>query len=163
MKRTLLEVFCGLAALVLMASYHHQIARLEEHQTDITNLERKVDRASANARDLDQMRQEILAQTEGRMKVLEAELVAAKEDSDRAKTIAGLSDGVSRAFNRLFVLGRLIDVVHDDQQIGDSPSGLSQNHAPADPVSQFRSSDRLLQSARDAAIGHSGKTSRRRE
>jgi len=88
MKRTLLEVFCGLAAMVLMVSYHHQIARLEEHQTDITNLERKVDKASANARDLDQMRQEILAQTEGRMNALEAELAAAKEGSDRAKTIA---------------------------------------------------------------------------
>src|SRR5262245_64648613 len=88
MKRTLVEVFCGLAALVLMVSYHHQIARLEEHQQDLTVLERKVDKASANARDLDQMRQEILAQTEGRMKALEAQLAVAREGSDRAKTIA---------------------------------------------------------------------------
>jgi hypothetical protein len=47
MKRTLLEVFCGLAALVLMVSFHHQIARLEVQQKDVSALERKVDRAVA--------------------------------------------------------------------------------------------------------------------
>lgn len=101
MKRTLLEVFCGLAALVVMVSYHHQIARLEEHQQDLTVLERKVDKASANARDLDQMRQEILAQTEGRMKALETQLAAAKEGSERARS---LGEELHRAKNEVATL-----------------------------------------------------------
>ena len=43
MKRTLVEVFCGLAALVLMVSFHHQIARLERQQHDVTEIEQKLD------------------------------------------------------------------------------------------------------------------------
>ncbi|MEO6594636.1 MAG: trypsin-like peptidase domain-containing protein [Planctomycetota bacterium] len=91
MKRTLLEVFCGLAALVLMVSFHHQIARLEGRQQDVTALERKVDKAVAtadNLQDLQQLRQQILAQTETRMANLEAQLQSAAAGSNQAKAIA---------------------------------------------------------------------------
>ena len=47
MKRTLVEVFCGLAALVLMVSFHHQIARLERQQHDVTEIEQKLAEAPA--------------------------------------------------------------------------------------------------------------------
>ncbi len=90
MKRTLLEVFCGLAALVLMVSFHHQIARLEVRQDDVTNLERKVDRAVAavgDSRELQEMRQQILTETEGRMKALEDQLKTATAGSPSKKTI----------------------------------------------------------------------------
>lgn len=94
MKRTLLEVFGGLAALVLMVSFHHQIARLEEQQQDVSALERKLDRAVAavhevgDGRDLDSLRRQILDQTEARMQTLEQQLRSATAGSEQAKTIA---------------------------------------------------------------------------
>lgn len=87
MKRTLLEVFAGLAALVLMVSLHHQIARLETRQQDLSELERKVERVAAVADDtseLQQIRQQILAQTEARMAMLEQQLQTAAAGSTRA-------------------------------------------------------------------------------
>lgn len=90
MKRTLLEVFCGLAALVLMVSFHHQIARLETQQKDVGELERKVERVAAAAgdsRELQQLRQQILEQTEARMATLEAQFQNAAAGSNRAKVL----------------------------------------------------------------------------
>lgn len=90
MKRTLLEVFCGLAALVLMVSFHHQIARLEVQQKDVSALERKVEKAVAavgDGRELQDLRQQILAQTQARMEALEAELKTATAGSKAAKEI----------------------------------------------------------------------------
>ncbi len=91
MKRTLLEVFCGLVALVLMVSFHQQIARLEAQQHDVSALERKVDRAVAAAdekRDIETLRQQILEQTEGRMQQLEQQLGTVAAGSAQAKAIA---------------------------------------------------------------------------
>lgn len=84
MKRTLLEVSCGLAALVLMASFHHQIARLEGQQKDVTDLERKVNEAVAavgDTADLKQVRQQILDDNAARMAALEARLKTATAGS----------------------------------------------------------------------------------
>lgn len=90
MKRTLIEVVCGLAALVLMVSFHHQIARLEVQQQDVGELERKVDRAVAAVADrneLQRLRQQILEQTEARMSALEVQLQNASAGSSHAKQI----------------------------------------------------------------------------
>jgi S1-C subfamily serine protease len=92
MKRTLLEVFCGLAALVLMVSFHHQIARLEVQQKDVSDLERKVEKAVAavgDTKDLQQIRQQIVAQTEARMAALETQLKSAAVGSNLAQSIEG--------------------------------------------------------------------------
>jgi S1-C subfamily serine protease len=97
MKRTLLEVFCGLAALVLMVSFHHQIARLETQQRDVTDLERKVDlavEAAGDAREVRQMREQFLEHTEARMAALEQQLQTAAAGSNRAKV---LEDELARA------------------------------------------------------------------
>ncbi len=97
MKRTLLEVFCGLAALVLMVSFHRQVARIEAQQHDVSALERKVDLAveaveavsvGDKMRDLDALR-EVVAQTETRMQQLESQLKTAAAGSAQANTIAG--------------------------------------------------------------------------
>lgn len=91
MKRTLIEVFCGLAALVMMVSFHHQIARLEVQQTDVAALEHKFEEATANQDDgeaLADLRTQILDQNEKRMQSLERQLQVAAAGSDQAKTIA---------------------------------------------------------------------------
>ena len=91
MKRTLIEVFCGLAALVLMVSFHHQIARLEVQQNDVSVLEQKFEAAVANQNDgadLVTLRAQILQETETRMQSLEQKLKLAAAGSDQAKVIA---------------------------------------------------------------------------
>jgi S1-C subfamily serine protease len=93
MKRTLLEVFCGLVALVLMVSFHQQVARLEAQQQDFGALERKVERAVEAAAVVDRMRdvealREIVAKTESRMRELEEQLRTAAAGSDHAQAIA---------------------------------------------------------------------------
>jgi S1-C subfamily serine protease len=93
MKRTLLEVFCGLAAFVLMISFHQQVARLEVQQQDVTELERKVDRAveaasgSGKTRDLETLRRMVL-ETEEHTKQLESQLQNATAGSEQALAIA---------------------------------------------------------------------------
>ncbi|MCA8976800.1 MAG: trypsin-like peptidase domain-containing protein [Planctomycetes bacterium] len=87
MKRTLVEAFCGLAAVVLMVSFHHQIARLEVHQRDVAVLERKLDTVTEIIGDREGMqdvRDEILRATEARMKRLETELETATAGSNQA-------------------------------------------------------------------------------
>lgn len=100
MKRTLLEVFGGLAALVLMVSFHQQVARLEAQQHDVSVLEKKVDRAVeaaaavGSARDLDLLRQQLVEQMETRMARLESQLRTAAAGSAQAVAIA---DELARA------------------------------------------------------------------
>jgi S1-C subfamily serine protease len=95
MKRTLIEVFCGLAALVLMVSFHHQITRLEVQQNDVSALEHKFEAAVANQKDaanLAVLRTEILQETEARLQArmssLEHKLTLAAAGSSQAKVIA---------------------------------------------------------------------------
>lgn len=90
MKRTLIEVFCGLAVLVLMVSFHHQIARLEMQQHDVTNLEQKLDEVVEVVGDttqIDAMRRQILNQTEARMRELEQQLAHANAGSSDRKRL----------------------------------------------------------------------------
>lgn len=96
MKRTLIEVFGGLCAVVLMVSLHQQIARLEEQQQDVSALERKVEQAVASVasvtdqdpQDIESLRRQILEQTEARMESLEQELANASNGSEQARKIA---------------------------------------------------------------------------
>src|SRR5690606_7698185 len=97
-----IEVSCGLAALVLMVSFHHQIARLEVQQTDVGALERKFEAAVANQSDsteLEELRSQILAQTETRMQSLERQLQVAAAGSDQAKVIADELERAQRDVN----------------------------------------------------------------
>jgi S1-C subfamily serine protease len=92
MKRTLIEVICGLAALALMVSFHHQIARMEAQQTDVSALERKFEEAVANQPDgseLEVLRTQILEQTAPRMQSIERQLQVAAAGSGQTKVIAG--------------------------------------------------------------------------
>ncbi|MFN3243861.1 MAG: trypsin-like peptidase domain-containing protein [Planctomycetota bacterium] len=92
MKRTLIEVFCGLAVLVMMVSFHHQIARIEVQQADVGALEDKLEDAIANKdasrEELDDLRKQLIEQTENRMASLEQKLRVAAAGSDQARVIA---------------------------------------------------------------------------
>lgn len=91
MKRIVLEVSCGLAALVAMVSFHHQAARLELQQRDVAELELKVQQAVTAAKEapsLAQLRQQILAEAESRMQSLASQLHRHPAEASDAKAIA---------------------------------------------------------------------------
>ncbi len=97
MKRTLLEVFGGLAAVVVMGSFHHQLARLEQQQQHVADLEHQVADAVArasNPQDVEGLRQQVLAATETRLGQLEEQLKKADAGSAHA---AGLALELQRA------------------------------------------------------------------
>ena len=104
MKRTLLEIACGLAALVLMVSFHHQIAKLEQHNQDVQKLEAKVDAAVAAAgsrSELTEMRQQLLTQMEARLKGLDARLQQATAGSEVANKLQDEFERAQRDAARL--------------------------------------------------------------
>ncbi len=85
MKRILLEILGGLTVLVLLASFHQQIARLKIHHQEVSTLRDLVETAVANvsakAQDVTSMRSQIMAQVEAkladRLKSLEEQVAEA--------------------------------------------------------------------------------------
>lgn len=96
MKRTLLEGICGLAAFGLLASLHWQVARLENQQRDVAELEHKVDRvaeatasiATRDPRDELAALRALAAANEDRVRQLEAQLESAQADALKASAVA---------------------------------------------------------------------------
>lgn len=92
MKRTLVEVTCGLAAAVTMGWFHHQITCIEGRQSEVSALEQKLEDAIAGKQatdaQLDALREQLIAHTEARMVTLEQRLKVAAAGSDQAQDIA---------------------------------------------------------------------------
>lgn len=104
MKRILCEVSFGLAALVVMVSFHHQIARLEVRNRDVQALHDRVEAAvaaSLEGAEQQQDRLRAVAEMEARLRELEAELGRATAGSALA---ASLQDELRRARSELGTL-----------------------------------------------------------
>lgn len=96
MKRTLVEVSCGLFALVAMVSFHHQIARLEIRSKDVQQLKQRIESIDAvvaaaddqqQLQELQELRQQVLVQMEQRMHGLEQQLQQATAGSTLAMSL----------------------------------------------------------------------------
>ncbi|MSR38897.1 MAG: trypsin-like serine protease [Planctomycetes bacterium] len=90
MKRTLIEVTFGLAALVAMVSFHHQITRLEGEHKDVAALKTKVDalKVSADSKTEElQQRKASLSANEERLSLLEQQLTSATAGSTLAQNL----------------------------------------------------------------------------
>lgn len=90
MKRTLLEVSCGLGVLVLLASFHQQLTRLKSETKDVALLRGMVADAIAKAGskdDLAQIQKELARQLEGKLEDLESKVQNAAQGSDEAKLL----------------------------------------------------------------------------
>ena len=90
MKRTLLEILGGLAVLVLLASFHHQIARLQANDRDVAGLRDMVARSLANAgsrEEITQIRQQLMARLEGKLRELETRISEAAAGSVESQTL----------------------------------------------------------------------------
>ena len=109
MKRTLLEIFCGLAALVLMVSFHHQIARLQQQNQDVRELRERVETAlaaSGSKQEISDARQQVVNQMEARLRDLEARLQQTAAGSEVAINSASIAL-MNNDLRRLPVLVRL--------------------------------------------------------
>jgi S1-C subfamily serine protease len=90
MKRTLIEVTFGLAAVVVMVSFHQQIARLEGGTKDVAVLKTKVDALAdtEGTKSADQQqRARTLSAMEERLAVLENQLANATAGSTLAQNL----------------------------------------------------------------------------
>jgi S1-C subfamily serine protease len=90
MKRTLLEITCGLGVLVLLASFHHQLSRLRTETKDVPMLRELVADAVAKAGskdDLSAIRRELTKQLERKLEDLETKVASAAHGSDEAKLL----------------------------------------------------------------------------
>lgn len=80
MKRILLEISAGLAVLVLLASLHHQIARLEVRNNEVEELRELVSQTAETAssrEELAKIRSEIITQLQSKIDGLERKVAQA--------------------------------------------------------------------------------------
>ena len=90
MKRTLLEVSCGLGVLVLLASFHQQLTRLKSETQDVALLRGMVADAIAKAgskEDTLQIQKELTRQIEGKLSDLESKVENAAQGSGEARSL----------------------------------------------------------------------------
>lgn len=97
MKRILVEVSCGLAALVVMVSFHRKITQLQDQTVEVQRMRAEVDAAVAKVADRVQAGQ----QGEDRLTALQSRLRDLEEQLSRAKAgstlAASLQDDLTRA------------------------------------------------------------------
>lgn len=86
MKRTLVEILSGLAVLVLLASFHHQIARLKVQNQDVAELREMVRNASAKD-EVAAVREQVLRSVETRLRDLEVQIREAALGSEQASRL----------------------------------------------------------------------------
>jgi S1-C subfamily serine protease len=90
MKRTLMEVACGLAALVVLVSFNNRIAALKGQDDEVRDLKTQVDATLAKAgskQELAELRKQVLAQLDGRMHELDDRLQTATAGSAAAEKL----------------------------------------------------------------------------
>ena len=90
MKRTLLEILSGLAVLVLLASFHHQISNLKNESKDVAALRQMVADAMAKAgskQEIEAVQSRAFARLEQQLSELEKRVQAAAQGSDEAKKL----------------------------------------------------------------------------
>ena len=80
MNRTLIEILSGLAVIVILASFYHQIGQLRVHNKDVVVLRQMVEEAIADVgskQEIDEVRRQLLANMETKLGRLEGRLANA--------------------------------------------------------------------------------------
>ncbi len=104
MKRTLVEVSCGLAAAVVMVSFHQQITRLKTQNAEVRELRQLVDATLAKTgsrQELAAMRAELLTQMLSQQTALEQKLQTAAAGSAAADRLQTELERSQREVERL--------------------------------------------------------------
>ncbi|MCC6783324.1 MAG: trypsin-like peptidase domain-containing protein [Planctomycetes bacterium] len=97
MKRTLVEILAGLAVLVLMASFHHRLARLNDDAEEVKELRSLIEQTSrriAPEPAIDTVRRELIAKVDERVAELERRIADATRS---AKDASFLKEEVEQA------------------------------------------------------------------
>lgn len=91
MKRTLLEIVSGLAVLVLLASFHHQISRLKGQTKEVDSLRAMVRdavaRSSSSEQEIAAMRGQLMERLEAKLKGLEIRVTEATAGTEEARRL----------------------------------------------------------------------------
>ncbi|MCA8955139.1 MAG: trypsin-like peptidase domain-containing protein [Planctomycetes bacterium] len=127
MKRTLLEILSGLAVLVVLASFHKQISRLNNRQDEVAKLQTLVRDAVADAsakRADETARSRALADLRSKLHDLEQKLAQASYSSSETKA---LREALAQTRKQAELLGEqlkldisrtraTVDAVHDEMR-----------------------------------------------
>lgn len=93
MKRTLVEIGCGIAAVAAMVGFHSQVARLQLSVREIDDLRTRLEQAVASTTrkaevvELLQVREQLLGELELRMQELDGQLQHASRGTEMARTL----------------------------------------------------------------------------
>jgi len=90
MKRTLIEILCGVAVVVVMVSFNHQIDRLKVQNRSVDELRQMVSEVSAQAAsqgNVTRLHDALKDRLDGRLQQLEHELAQAREGSAEARRL----------------------------------------------------------------------------
>lgn len=93
MKRTLVEIGCGIAAVAAMVGFHSQVARLQLSVREIDDLRSRLEQAVANTTkkaeidELLQVREQLLGELELRMHELDGQLQHASKGTEMARSL----------------------------------------------------------------------------
>lgn len=93
MKRTLVEIGCGIAAVAAMVGFHSQVARLQLSVREIDDLRSQLELAVANTTkkaeidELLQVREQLLGELELRMQELDGQLQHASRGTEMARAL----------------------------------------------------------------------------
>lgn len=137
MKRTLLEIVSGLAVLVLLASFHHQISRLKGQTKEVDSLRAMVRdavaRSSSSEQEIAAMRGQLMERLEAKLKTLEIRVTEAAAGSEEALRLKQELDDARNETNRFRTemardFGRtkeLVGMYHEEVQAIDRKASES--------------------------------------
>ena len=90
MKRTLVEILAGMAVLVLLVSFHHQISRLKTSDDNVASLRQMVREAVSRVdgeKELEQVRKQFLTKLDARLEELESQIANASHSGEETKKL----------------------------------------------------------------------------
>ena len=90
MKRLLVEILCGLAVVVLLVSFHHQITKLKEQNHEVSQLKTLIQRTSTTSRaktDITAVRSQLMEHLDNRLATMEAQLTEVHREAKEASCI----------------------------------------------------------------------------
>ena len=143
MKRTLVEILAGLAVLVLMASFHYRLARMNSDANEVKELRSLVEqtaRKQPKAPELDAVRRELITKVDASVAELERRIADAtrnaqdasflKQEVQQARQVAAtIKDEIERDVTRT---RELVQTYHDELRLRDENASRRDETARAE-------------------------------
>ncbi len=99
MKRLLVEILCGLAVVVLMVSFNHQIGQLKEQNQEVAQLRSMIAETSSSTSsktDITTVRSQLMQHMDNRLATMEAQLTEVHREAEEANCLKDEIDATRR-------------------------------------------------------------------